>query len=156
MTSAQDTVTTVPKEGDAAPKFKLPAHPSGMISLDDYIGKKNVILAFYPKDDTPGCTKEMCAFTKDLSHFEKTDTQVIGISCDSVQSHEKFVDKFSLKQLLLADVDGRVGRSYGAVSSGKTTASRKLFVIDKKGVIRHIVEGMPDNEDLLGLIRNLK
>jgi len=156
MTSMQDTVGSVPKEGDSAPKFKLPAHPSGMIGLDDYLGKKNVILAFYPKDDTPGCTKEMCAFSKDLSQFDDANTQVLGISCDSVQSHEKFSGKFSLKQPLLADVDGRVGRSYGTVSAGKSTASRKLFVIDKKGVIKHIYEGMPDNDTLLSFVKSLK
>lgn len=156
MTSMQDTVTSVPKEGDTAPKFKLPAHPSGMISLDDFLGKKNVVLAFYPKDDTPGCTKEMCAFSNDLSHFEEAGTQVLGISCDSVQSHEKFSGKFTLKQPLLADVDGRVGKAYGTVTPGKTTASRKLFVIDKKGVIKHIYEGMPDNETLLSFVKSLK
>jgi peroxiredoxin Q/BCP len=151
----QDTLTSVPKEGDAAPKFKLPAYPSGTISLDDFIGKKNVLLAFYPKDDTPGCTKEMCAFSSDLTHFEEANTQVLGISCDSVQSHERFSGKFSLKQPLLADVDGRVGKSYGTVSAGKNTASRKLFVIDKKGVIKHIYEGMPDNQTLLSVVKSL-
>jgi len=155
MSPMQDTLTSVPKEGDAAPKFKLPACPSGVISLDDFLGSKNVILAFYPKDDTPGCTKEMCAFSKDLAQFAETNTQVIGISCDSVQSHEKFAGKFSLKQPLLADVDGRVGKSYGTVTPGKTTASRKLFVIDKKGIIRHICEGMPDNEMLIALVKTL-
>jgi peroxiredoxin Q/BCP len=152
----QDTLTSVPKEGDAAPKFKLPAYPSGTIALDDFLGKKNVLLAFYPKDDTPGCTKEMCAFSGDLSHFEEAHTQVLGISCDSVQSHERFAGKFSLKQPLLADVDGRVGKSYGTVTTGKTTAARKLFVIDKKGIIRHIYEGMPDNQTLITLVKSLK
>ena len=156
MTQVQDTLTTTLKEGDRAPQFKLPAYPAGMISLTDYRSKKNVILAFYPKDDTPGCTKEMCAFSSDLTHFEEVSTQVLGVSSDSIQSHEKFAGKFSLKQPLLADVDGRVGSSYGTVPAGKTTASRKLFVIDKQGIIRHILEGMPDNRTLLSLIKSLK
>src|SRR5215813_1479012 len=123
MTSMQDTVGSVPKEGDSAPKFKLPAHPSGMVSLDDYLGKKNVILAFYPKDDTPGCTKEMCSFSDDLSRFNDKDTQVLGISCDSVSSHEKFVSKFNLKQPLLADEDGSVARAYGTIKTGERPMS---------------------------------
>jgi peroxiredoxin Q/BCP len=155
MTSAETTVTTL-KEGDTAPKFKLAAYPSGQIALEDYLGKKNVVLAFYPKDDTPGCTKEMCAFTEDLSHFEQSGTEVLGISCDNVASHEKFAGKYSLKQPLLADADGTVGKLYGAVQTGKTTAARKLFVIDKQGVIRHIHDGMPTNESLLAIVKGLK
>ena len=155
MTSADTTVTTL-KEGDTAPKFKLAAFPSGHIALEDYLGKKNVVLAFYPKDDTPGCTKEMCAFTEDLSHFEQVGTQVLGISCDNVASHEKFAGKYSLKQPLLADADGTVAKLYGTVAAGKSTASRKLFVIDKQGVIRHIHDGMPTNESLLAIVKGLK
>jgi peroxiredoxin Q/BCP len=156
MTPIQQTVNSMPKEGDLAPKFKLPAYPSGTIGLEDYLGKKNVILAFYPKDDTPGCTKEMCAFSTDFSEFEKAGTHVIGISCDTVQSHEKFAHKFDLKQPLLADPDGKVGKAYGTVIAGKATANRVLFVIDKKGVIRHVYQGMPDSQTLLDFVKNLK
>src|SRR5271156_1131431 len=111
--TTQDTVTNLRKEGDVAPKFKLPAYPAGTVSLDDYLGKKNVILAFYPKDDTPGCTKEMCAFSEDLSKFETANTVVLGISCDKVDSHETFSGKFALKQVLLADEHGEIGKAYG-------------------------------------------
>ncbi len=156
MTSAHDTVATVLQEGIAAPKFKLAAFPSGEVSLDQFIGKKNVILAFYPKDDTPGCTKEMCAFSDDLVHFEEANTVVLGISCDDTNSHEKFAGKFNLKQILLADPDGKVGKLYGTVIEGKSTANRKLFIIDKQGIIRHIHEGMPTNETLLSFVKNLK
>jgi thioredoxin-dependent peroxiredoxin len=154
MTSAHE-VAIVLKEGDVAPKFKLATHSAGEISLDQFIGKKNVILAFYPKDDTPGCTKEMCAFSDDLSKFHEADTQVLGISCDDVKSHEKFSSKFSLNQPLLADHDGHIGKQYGTVVEGKATANRKLFVIDKKGIIRHIHEGMPTNETLLNFVKSL-
>ncbi len=132
MTPLQESAVTAVKVGDPAPKFKLPAFPSGTISLDDYLGKKNVILAFYPKDDTPGCTKEMCAFSDDLSHFQEANTQVLGISCDTVESHEKFSGKFTLKQPLLADTEGKIGKAYGTVTADKATANRILFVIDKK------------------------
>jgi len=156
MTSPQETVTRPPKEGDPAPKFKLPAHPSGTVSLEDFKGKKNVILAFYPKDDTPGCTKEMCSFSDDLDKFNTADTQVLGISCDTVQSHQAFAQKFSLKQPLLADEGGKVGQLYGTVREGQRNANRVLFLIDKQGIIRHIYEGMPTNADLLGFVQNMK
>jgi thioredoxin-dependent peroxiredoxin len=156
MTTPYEATVRTPEVGQPAPKFSLPAHPTGTISLDDYIGKKNVILAFYPKDDTPGCTKEMCAFSEDLSSFEQAGTQVLGISCDSVQSHDGFAQKFSLKQPLLADEDGKVGQAYGTVREGKNMANRVLFVIDKQGIVRHVFEGIPENSQLLEIIQGLK
>jgi len=159
MTSPQ-TTTVLLKEGATAPAFDLPAfvhgEAVGNIKLADYKGSKNVILAFYPKDDTPGCTKEMCAFSEDLESFAKLDTQLLGISTDSVAAHEKFAAKFSLKQPLLADLNGSVGKLYGTVTEGKATASRVFFVIDKQGVIRHVVEGMPTNAQLLEVVQAIK
>jgi peroxiredoxin Q/BCP len=154
MTSPQNSIVA-PKEGDTAPKFTLPAFPSGSVALEEFSGKKNVILAFYPKDDTPGCTKEMCAFSDDLQKFSDAHTQVIGISCDSVEHHEKFAGKYSLKQILLADQGGVIGKAYGTVIEGKSTANRVLFVIDKKGIVRHIFQGMPNNEELLAFVKTL-
>lgn len=154
MTTPQST-SAVMHVGDQAPKFSLPAHPGGTISLDDFIGKKNVILAFYPKDDTPGCTKEMCNFSSDLDKFNSANTVVLGISCDDVMSHVEFSSKFSLKQPLLADEHGQVGKLYGTVRDGKNTAARVLYVIDKQGVIRHIEEGIPDNKKLLDVVNEL-
>lgn len=156
MSPMQESAITALKVGDPAPKFKLSAYPTGTVSLDDYLGKRNVILAFYPKDDTPGCTKEMCAFSDDLSSFEEAGTQVLGISCDAVSSHEKFAGKYSLKQPLLADTDGKVGKAYGTVAPDKATANRVLFVIDKKGMVQHIYQGIPDNKTLLAFIKTLK
>jgi thioredoxin-dependent peroxiredoxin len=156
MTSVHETASAVLKEGDVAPKFKLRAFPAGEISLDQFKGKKNVILAFYPKDDTPGCTKEMCAFSEDLSKFANADTEVLGISCDDVKSHEKFAGKFGLKQVLLADPEGKIGKLYGTLKESGTSSNRKLFVIDKQGVIRHIHEGMPTNDALLAVAKTLK
>lgn len=156
MTAHQETIAKIPKEGDPAPKFSLPAHPSGKISLDDYIGKKNVILAFYPKDDTPGCTKEMCSFNDDLTKFTSANTQVLGISVDGLDSHNQFAGKFNLKQPLLSDENGEVSKRYGTNREGKATSSRMLFVIDKKGIIHKIIEGMPDNSELLKIVQQLK
>lgn len=155
MTSPRETVPKLAEVGKEAPEFSLNTHPSGTISLSDFKGKKNVILAFYPKDDTPGCTKEMCAFSEDLAKFQDAQTEVLGISCDTTESHAQFADKFSLKQTLLADPDGQTGRAYGTVSADRSYANRVLFVIDKNGTVRHVVEGMPDNSKLLEILNSL-
>ncbi len=97
----------------------------------------------------------MCAFNDQLSNFNEANTQVLGISCDPVNSHEKFAGKYNLKQPLLADEDGQVGKLYGTVVEGKQTANRVLFVIDKAGKIRHIYQGIPDNQELLNFVKTL-
>jgi peroxiredoxin Q/BCP len=153
MTSPQSAVAL--KVGDRAPSFSLPSHPAGTVSLQDFAGKKNVILAFYPKDDTPGCTKEMCAFSTDLDQFSNAETQVLGISCDDASSHSAFAAKHSLTLPLLADVGGKVGKQYGAIGPEKAYAERILFVIDKNGIIRHIHHGMPTNEEMLKIVKGL-
>jgi peroxiredoxin Q/BCP len=149
------TQTTNLKVGDKAPKFKLHAYPSGQVALDDFAGKKNVILAFYPKDDTPGCTKEMCAFSDDLSKFSAAGTEVLGISVDDLGSHGQFAGKHKLNQRLLADPDKQVSTAYGALKPDKAYTDRILFVIDKQGTIRHIHEGMPTNSELLDMVKSL-
>lgn len=154
MTTPQYSIVTL-QLGDKAPKFSLPAHPSGTISLDDYIGKKNVILAFYPKDDTPGCTKEMCSFSDDLEKFNSANTQVLGISCDTKDSHGEFAAKHKLSVPLLADDQRTVAKAYGTIREDKQYAERMLFLIDKEGVIRHIHNGMPSNEELLAMVQKL-
>lgn len=156
MTTPHEAALKVPQAGEAAPKFSGPVYPEGNIALDDFAGKKNVILAFYPKDMTPGCTKEMCDFSTSLPQFDDADTQVIGVSCDSVDSHRKFAEQFDLNQLLLSDETGEISRSFGAIREGARMANRLLFVIDKQGVIRHVVEGMPNNAELLTVVRALK
>ncbi len=155
MTSPTEA-STMPVAGEKAPDFKVAAHPEGEVSLSDFRGKKNVILAFYPKDNTPGCTKEMCAFSEDYSKFETADTVVFGVSSDSLQSHDKFAKQYGLKQKLLADSSGEVGKLYGTIGEGKTNSSRVLFVIDKAGVIQDVIQGMPDNAKLLETIGKLK
>jgi peroxiredoxin Q/BCP len=154
MTTPQHSMVTL-RVGDKAPNFSLPAHPNGTISLNDFLGKKNVILAFYPKDDTPGCTKEMCAFSDDLEKFNTANTQVLGISVDDEASHGKFAQKHSLSVPLLADTAREVGRAYGTVRDTGANAERMLFVIDKNGVIRHIHTGMPNNAELLSVVEKI-
>ncbi len=127
--------------GDKAPSFTLPADGGGTVSLKDFKGK-TLVLYFYPKDDTSGCTAEACAFRDALPDFSKVKAAIIGISRDSVASHDKFKTKFALPFPLASDADGKVCRAYG-VWVEKSMYGRKYmgieratFLIDGKGVIR--------------------
>ena len=150
------TTQTELKIGQDAPDFKLKAYPSGEYSISQFKGKKNIILAFYPKDDTPGCTAENCAIRDDISKFDAANTQVFGISCDDVKSHEAFSKKFNFTHPLLADVGGEAAKKYGTFQEGKGYASRKLFIIDKQGKIQKVIDGMPSNSELLEFVKTLK
>lgn len=139
------------------PNFTLEAYSqkegSKEVSLNSLKGKV-FILAFYPKDNTPGCTKEMCAFRDDWAKFAEAGIRVFGVSQDSIKSHESFSSKFEFASLeLLSDSKGELSQ---ALSVGEEHPKRTLFVIDKEGTIREIIEGMPDNEDLLTLCQKLK
>ena len=100
------------KEGDMAPEFSAATNAGGKVLLADFKGK-NVILYFYPKDDTPGCTKEACAFRDGFSEFQKRGAVILGVSTDSAASHDKFVEKFKLPFPLLADEDKKIVTAYG-------------------------------------------
>ena len=132
-----------PEVGDTAPDLTLPADEGGEISLRELRGGK-VVLYFYPKDDTPGCTKEAIGFTGALEEFEKAGTTVIGISRDSCASHATFRDKFMLEHVLAADEDGKVCSAYGVWVAknrfGKKAMGiqRATFLIDGDGVIRNV------------------
>ncbi len=106
----------VPKVGQSAPGFKLPDQTGKLHALADYAGQY-VVLYFYPKDDTPGCTKEACSFRDDLHQLEKLGAKVIGVSVDDTDSHAKFAQKYHLPFPLLADSDGKVADSYGALTN---------------------------------------
>ena len=131
------------KEGDIAPGFSVNTNGGGKISLADFKGK-NVILYFYPKDDTPGCTKEACAFRDHFSEFKKRGAIVLGVSPDSVKSHDKFAEKFKLPFTLLADEDKKIVEAYG-VWGEKSFMGRKYlgthrvtFLIGPDGKIKKI------------------
>ena len=150
------TISSGPQVGEAAPDFDLAAHPTGRVKLADFHGKKNVILAFYPKDDTPGCTREMCAFSADLDQFAGFGTAVFGVSFDDTNSHADFAEKHNLEIPLLTDTAGKVASAYGATRPGADYADRVLFVIDKQGIVRHIHHGMPTNLTLLQALEGLQ
>ncbi len=131
------------KEGDKAPAFSAPTNGGGQLSLAELKGK-NVILYFYPKDDTPGCTKEACAFRDHFADFKKKGAIVLGVSVDPVKSHDKFVEKFKLPFPLLADEDKKIVEAYG-VWGQKSFMGRKYlgihrvtFLIGPDGKIRKI------------------
>jgi len=135
---------TQPPVGAPAPGFRLAATGGRTISLADYHGKQAVVLYFYPKDDTPGCTKEACAFRDLEGQFADAGAAILGVSTDPVDSHEAFARKFSLGFPLLADLDAAVATAYGAYGTknlyGKISEGvlRTTFVIDREGIIRKI------------------
>jgi len=153
-TPHEDNVLLNP--GDKAPAFSLQAHPTGTVSLSDFHGKKNVILAFYPKDNTPGCTKEMCTFTERHNDFDSLNTVILGISTDDTTSHAKFAADHGLVSTLLADPTRETGVAYGAIRGDRVNADRILFLIDKNGLIREIHNGMPDFDDLHAKVKALE
>ncbi len=131
------------KVGDRAPEFTLPSSRGGTISLKDFRGKK-VVLYFYPRDNTPGCTKEACSFSDGIALIRKKKAEVIGISGDSPASHEQFASRFGLAFPLLSDETKEVMKAYG-VWKLKSFMGRKFmgverttFIIDGKGIIRRI------------------
>ena len=124
--------------GDTAPNFRLPTENGGYVSLEDFLGKKNVVVYFYPKDFTQGCTAEACSFRDSYESFKDLGAEVIGISSDSQNSHRDFAQKHHLPFILLSDTDGSARKAYGVKKTLGLFAGRVSFVIDKKGIIRHI------------------
>ena len=123
--------------GDKVPNFILKDQNGNSFNVENEIGKRMVIY-FYPKDDTPGCTKEACKFRDDFESFNDLGASVIGISADSVASHKKFEEKYNLPFTLLADVDNKVRALFGVPKSMIFLPGRVTYVIDKKGIVRYI------------------
>jgi peroxiredoxin Q/BCP len=131
--------------GSAAPDFSLTANDGTRISLSDFLGKRNVVLYFYPKSDTPGCTAQACGFRDGFPAFESIDAVILGVSPDPVKKQAKFVDKYSLPFPILADPDHTVCEQFGVWKlkkfMGRTYmgVERTTFLIDKSGTIRDIL-----------------
>ncbi len=130
--------------GDKAPLFALPDADMERVSLADLIGRRNVVVYFYPKDDTPGCTIEALEFSDLTPEFEAAGTEVIGISRDTCVSHGAFRDKHGLSLRLLADPDGEACEAYGVWQEKEAHGEKRMgivrstFVVDRQGLVRHV------------------
>jgi len=150
----------VPPEGVKAPDFKLQSQEGASVSLHDYAGKW-VVLYFYPKDMTQGCTIEAHNFQRDLSQYDQKNAVILGVSEDTVDSHKQFCTKESLTFKLLADSDHQVAPMYGSIMdyNGSKIAARNTFLIDPKGVIRKVylkVNPNPHSQEVLAALSSLQ
>jgi len=131
---------SMPKVGDKAPLIEGKDQDGKTWKLADSVGKKIVLLYFYPKDDTTGCTKEACGFRDRISDLKKDNVEVIGVSFDSSESHQKFIAKYSLNFPLLADTDGKIADAYGTKMANRNMAKRISFLIGLDGKIVHVTD----------------
>ncbi len=149
------------KVGDKAPDFKLQSDQGEDVSLSNFLGEKDVILYFYPKDNTPGCTKEACSFRDNSEKIEAKNAVILGVSPDSVKSHQNFINKNNLNFTLLSDPEHEVAEKYGAWGEkkmyGKTYMGikRSTFVIGKDGIIKQVFDKVNTaihGEDVLSVL----
>ncbi|ASM37767.1 thiol peroxidase [Campylobacter sputorum bv. paraureolyticus LMG 11764] len=148
------------KEGDKALEFELENADGVKVSLGDFVGK-NVVLYFYPKDNTPGCTTEACEFSQNYDEFMKKNTVIIGISPDSVKSHANFIQKHNLSHILLSDPNKEVAKLYGVWQVKKNYGKeylgivRSTFVIDKNGNIIKVYKNVKAKDHAIKVLNEL-
>lgn len=148
---------TLLKVGDKAPDWKLPATTGGDVSLSELLKTKAVVLYFYPKDGTPGCTKEACTFRDNFKSIQDLNAEVVGISADSIDSHNKFRTSNNLPFTLLSDSQGAVRRSYGVPATFGRWPARVTFIIDRDGIVRHVFNSlMCEEKHVTEAIKTLK
>ncbi len=146
------------KAGDTAPNFEGPTSDGSKLSLKNFLGKKNLVLYFYPKDDTPGCTKEACSFRDNLQLIRNMGAEIIGVSLDSIQSHSKFASKYGLLFPLISDKDKRIANAYGVLKDTETSTTRVTFVIDKTGKVAKVfpkVDVTKHTEEVVSALKEL-
>ncbi len=142
--------------GAEAPDFTVNNQAGEPVTLSSFRGEKNVVLYFYPKDDTPGCTKEACGFRDDIEALRAVDAEILGVSTDDEASHQKFIEKFNLPFTLLADIEGEISKSYGVYAPGKHFAQRATFIINKEGRIAKIyphVSALGHSQEILAALQ---
>jgi len=149
-----------PKVGDKAPDFSLKSTSGEMVSLGQFKGKRNVLLAFFPLAFTGVCTAENCAFSEDYSKFESKDTAVLPVSVDSTPTHNEFRAKHGMRHHILSDFKREASRAYGVLDEEKFFSRRAYFLVDKNGVVRwkHVEAELGhsrDNAELLSQIEKL-
>jgi peroxiredoxin Q/BCP len=146
--------------GDKAPDFTLPSQMGDNVTLSEYFGKKNIVLYFYPKDETRGCTREACEFRDRYEVFTSLGAEVLGVSSDTLESHKSFATHHGLPFLLLTDEDGNVRKLYGVPSTMGIIPGRVTYIIDKKGVVRHVFSSQfqPEKhiEEALKILKDLE
>lgn len=146
------------KTGDTAPDFEAETYGGEVVRLSDYYKKGFVALYFYPKNNTPGCTKQACSMRDGMAELSESGVQVVGVSTDGVRSHENFRDKYRLNFPLISDKSKDIVNMYG-VKSGFGLAKRQTFLIDGQGIIRHIwtkVQTSQHADEVADKIRELK
>ena len=148
------------RAGDKAPDFTLPSQTGEPVRLHDRLGERVVVLYFYPRDNTPGCTAEACAFRDSYEAFTDAGAEVIGVSSDSVARHEAFAGRHELPFTLLSDQGGRVRKSYGVPAVVGLIPGRVTYVIDRQGTVRHSFSSMTNIgqhvSDALRVVRRLQ
>jgi peroxiredoxin Q/BCP len=130
----------MPKAGDKAPLIEGKDQDGKTWKLADEVGKKVVLLYFYPKDDTPGCTKEACGFRDRIADLKKENIEVVGVSFDSAESHQKFIANHNLNFTLLADTNGKIADAYGTKMANRNMSRRVSFLIGLDGKIAHVTD----------------
>jgi peroxiredoxin len=143
------------RPGDAAPAFKLPAHDGSAVELVGLRGRSRAVLAFYPEDDTPGCTLELVALQNHLARFDRLQARVLGASHNTTVSQARFAAKLGLAYPLLSDPEGVVAKAYGAKGL-LPYFNRRTVVIDGRGVLRLIQDGQPKVEQLIAFLEGLR
>jgi peroxiredoxin Q/BCP len=146
--------------GDKAPDFTLPSQMSDKVTLSEYFGKKNLVLYFYPKDETRGCTREACEFRDTYDVSTSLGAEVLGVSSDTLESHKSFATHHGLPFLLLSDKKGEVRKLYGVPSTMGIIPGRVTYIIDKKGIVLHIFNSQfqPEKhiEEALKILKDLE
>jgi peroxiredoxin Q/BCP len=146
--------------GDKAPDFTLPSQAGEPVRLSDRLGEHSVVLYFYPKDETSGCTAEACAFRDSYEVFADAGAEVIGVSSDSVDRHAGFADHHKLPFTLLSDQGGAVRKSYGVPATLGVLPGRVTYVIDRSGTVRHVFNSMTSIsrhiDDALTVVKKLQ
>jgi thioredoxin-dependent peroxiredoxin len=140
--------------GQKAPGFSLLSSTGGTVRLSDFTGKNYLVLIFYPGDDTPGCTKQLCAVRDDYAKFEAKNAKVFGVNPAGEDSHRKFVAKFGFQFPLLIDEGQDAAKLYGC--DNPPSVKRTVYVIDPQGTVVYVKQGMPSNEEILQAIPGIQ
>lgn len=146
--------------GDKAPDFTLPSNTGADVTLSQFFGKKNIVLYFYPKDESVGCTREACTFRDNYEVFKELGAEVIGVSSQDVEAHKSFATHHNLPFILLSDSDNKIRKLYGVPSTLGLLAGRVTYIIDKKGIVRHIFSSQTQAEkhveEAIRILKNIE